>query len=114
MPTRSAPPQRESFLVHAILKAWGAHPSLRIWRQNTGGAKINGYFVKFGTPGQGDISGILAGGRRLEIECKTERGRQSEEQVSFQLMIERFGGLYVLARSVEEVDTALAAVGVKR
>lgn len=109
------PPQRESFLVHAILRAWGAHPSLRIWRQNTGGALLKDRFVQFGTPGQGDISGLLLPhGRRLEIECKTERGRQTAEQVSFQAMIERFGGLYVLARSVEDVDAALAAVGVRR
>jgi hypothetical protein len=111
----NATPQRESFLVHAILRAWGAHPSLRIWRQNTGGAKIKGQWVMFGTPGAADISGLLLPhGRRLEIECKTERGRQSEDQKSFQAMIERFGGLYVLARSVEDVDAALAAVGVRR
>lgn len=125
MPATSSPPQRESFLIFEVLRAWGAHPALRIWRQNTGvGWFKNGkparqtdpgaYPVRFGVPGQGDIGGILAGGRRLEIECKTERGRQSEDQISFQTMIERFGGLYVLARSLDDVDRALAAVGVKR
>lgn len=125
MPARS-PPQRESFLVFEILRVWGAHPSLRIWRQNTGVGWFKdgkparqtdpgAYPVKFGVPGQGDISGLLLpNGQRLEIECKTERGRQSDEQRSFQLMIERFGGLYVLVRSVEDVDQALAVVGVTR
>lgn len=108
----------ESSILQSILIAWGAHSQLRLWRNNTGvGWFANGkparkgdpgaYPVKFGTPGQGDISGILEGGRRLEIECKTLRGRQSDEQISFQAMIERFGGLYVLARSLEDVDAVL-------
>lgn len=116
----------ERDLVYLILSTWGAHPSLRIWRANTGvGWFANGqparktdrgaYAVKFGTPGQGDISGlVLPSGRRLEIECKTERGRQSDDQKSFQRMIETFGGLYVLARSLEDVDRALEALGVRR
>jgi hypothetical protein len=112
MAARSSQP--ESHLVQAILAAWGAHPGLRIWRQNTGGAMLKGRFVRFGVPGAADISGILAGGRRLEIECKAECGRQSEEQLRYQLMIEHFGGVYVLARSVEDVDLALAALRVWR
>lgn len=120
------PPQREAFLVHAVLSAWGAHPALRIWRQNTGvgwfkdgqparNTDPGAYPVKFGVPGQGDISGVIGpDGRRLEIECKTERGSQSEEQRSFQMMVERFGGLYILARRLEDVDAALAAIGVTR
>lgn len=117
-------PERD--LVHEILSLWGAHPSLRIWRANTGMAWFKdgesarktdkgAYPVRFGTPGQGDISGLkLPSGRRLEIECKAARGRQSEEQKSFQRMVERFGGLYVLARAVDDVDRALAALGVRR
>lgn len=120
------PPQREAFLVQAVLERWGAHPTLRIWRQNTGVGWFKdgkparktdpgAYPVKFGVPGQGDISGILLpNGRRLEIECKTERGRQSAEQITYQAVIERFGGLYVVARSVEDIDRALAVAGVTR
>lgn len=117
---------RENLIQHEIMKAWGAHPALRIWRQNTGvGWFANGqparrkdpgaYPVKFGVPGQGDLSGlILPSGRRLEIECKTVKGKQSEDQRNFQAMIERFGGLYVLARSVADVDQALASEGIAR
>jgi hypothetical protein len=116
----------ERDLLHLILSSWGAHPQLRIWRANTGvGWFANGqparktdsgaYPVKFGTPGQGDVSGlVLPSGRRLEIETKFARGQQSDDQKSFQRMIERFGGLYVLARSLEDVDRALAALGVTR
>lgn len=107
----------ESRLIHDILAAWGAHPRVRLWRQNTGKGYPPGSsrLVTFGVPGQGDISGIVApSGRRLEIECKSARGRQREDQEMFQRVIERFGGVYVLARSVEDVDRALAACGVTR
>lgn len=116
----------ERDLVHLILFTWGAHPALRIWRANTGMGWFKdgeparktdrgAYPVRFGTPGQGDITGlVLPSGRRLEIECKTERGRQSDDQKSFQRMIVSFGGIYLLARSLEDVDRALAALGVRR
>lgn len=78
---------------------------------NTGAAEMAGSWIRFGLPGQADISGILCNGRRLEIEAKAERGRQSQAQRLFQAMIEKYGGLYVLARSVEDamhaVDDAL-------
>lgn len=116
----------ERDLVHAILSTWGAHPALRIWRANTGMGWFKdgeparktdpgAYPVRFGTPGQGDISGlVLPSGRRLEIETKFARGRQNNDQKSFQRMIENFGGLYVLARSLDDVDRALAEMGVRR
>lgn len=118
--------EQENWILYEILKAWGARPELRIWRANTGvGWFANGkparqkdpgaYPVKFGVPGQGDVSGLLLpSGRRLEIECKTAKGRQSEEQIAFEAMITRYGGLYVLARSVADVDAALAAEGITR
>ena len=99
---------------------------LRLWRQNTGvGWFAKGkparkgdpgaYPVHFGTRGQGDVSGlVLPTGRRLEIECKTEIGRQSDDQRSFQAMIERFGGVYILARCVGDVDRVLSSLGVQR
>lgn len=116
----------ESHVLHDVLAAWGAHPRLRLWRQNTGVGWFAGgkparkgdpgaYPVKFGVPGQADISGLLMPeGRRLEIETKTMRGRQSEDQERWQRVIETFGGVYVLARSVEDVDRALAVLGVTR
>lgn len=76
---------------------------LRVWRNNCGRAGR----VLFGVPGQADISGLLLGGRRLEIEVKSRRGVQSKEQIAFKGMIESMGGLYVLARSVDDVKNAL-------
>lgn len=107
----------ESHLIHAILAAWGAHPRARLWRQNTGKGYPPGSnrLVTFGVPGTPDICGIIAPqGRWLGIECKSAKGRQREDQETFQRVIERFGGLYVLARSVDDVDRALAELGVHR
>lgn len=90
----------ERDLLAAILARYGALPGARLWRSNCGVALApNRRAVRFGVPGQGDISGIIGpNGRRLEIECKTKTGHQSERQRAFQRMIEEHGGLYILAR----------------
>ena len=102
---------RERNLQSDILRAFGTRPGLRLWRANVGVARIGFRVVRFGIPGQADLTGILPDGRRIEVEAKSENGRQTEEQRNYQGMIERFGGLYVLARSVEDVRRALAQAG---
>ena len=77
------------------------------WRANTGVARIDKRVVRFGIPGQADLTGILPDGRRLEVEVKSPTGRQTRDQKNFQRMIEKFNGIYVLARSVEDVWNAL-------
>ena len=99
----------EHEIQNAILRYLSTRDDLRAWRQNTGVAEIDGRRVAFGVPGAADISGVLAGGRRLEIECKSAVGRQSNRQKAYEKMINRFGGLYVLARSVDDVRGALPA-----
>ena len=95
--------------MRRILLAVGSRPDVRLWRANTGvgvtpdGARI----VRFGIPGQADLSGLLIDGRRLEIEVKMPGRTQSEAQLMFGEMILRYGGVYLLAHSVEE---ALAGV----
>lgn len=107
--------KRESFVLYEILEAWGAHPRLRLWRQNTGKAKIGERWIKFGLKGQGDATGLVdPEGKRVELETKTEDGRQSEDQKNFQAMIERLGGTYVLARSLADFDAAMAKLGLTR
>jgi hypothetical protein len=98
----------EKLLQNEILRRFGTQTDLRIWRQNTGVARMGKRVVRFGVPGQADLTGILSDGRRLEIEVKSPTGRQTLDQQRYQQMIERFGGLYVLARSVEDVEEMLA------
>lgn len=104
-------PAREKFIQNEILRAFGTCPNMRLWRANCGAATYMGQRVTFGVPGQADLSGILPDGRRLEIEVKSAVGRQRPEQVNYQKMIEQFGGVYILARSVEDVFAALHAKG---
>ena len=72
--------------------------SIRAWSQNTGAVKLENRFVRFGVAGQTDISGIIKGGYRLEIEVKVGKDRQREAQKNFEQMITKFGGVYILAR----------------
>ena len=105
----------ETQTTFEILNAWGAHPRLRLARINTGAATIRGRLVRFGVPGTADICGLLAPtGRLVMIEVKTQTGKQREAQLTMQRVVTAFGGLYVVARSLADVDRALAAVGVTR
>ena len=103
----------EKHLQNAILRAFGTLPGLRLWRANVGAARVGRRVVRFGIRGQADLTGIVPDGRRLEIEVKTSTGRQTADQRSFQQMIERFHGIYILARSVDDVRRELAAKGVR-
>jgi len=101
----------EKAIQNDVLRAFGTKRWMRLWRANTGVARIGNRVVRFGVPGQADLTGILPGGRRLEVEVKSPEGIQTDDQRNFQRMIERFGGVYVLARSVEDVQCALANAG---
>lgn len=102
---------KEKQIQNQILRTFGTRRDMRLWRANAGTASFgppgSRRTVAFGLPGQADLTGILPGGTRLEIEVKGPHGRQSREQQFYQQMIERFGGVYVLARSVEDVWRAI-------
>jgi hypothetical protein len=99
---------REAETQAAILKAYRGHPRIALWRQNTGAARIGSRFVRFGLKGAADLQGLIApGGRALFVEVKSPTGQQSKEQIAFQRLIEKHGGIYVLARSVWDVERAL-------
>ena len=59
--------------------------------------------VRFSVPGAADLTGILSDGKRLEIECKTADGKQSEAQRNFGEMITKQGGIYIVARSIDDL-----------
>lgn len=98
---------KEGPLVKVILD-YLCYQKGKFWRSNTGAAVIDGKncykrFVRFGTPGAADITGIIPGGKRVEIEVKGEKGRQSDDQKAFEEMICSHGGIYILAYSVDDV-----------
>lgn len=102
----------EKKVQNQILLEFGCKPYLRIWRHNVGVAVAEDRMVRFGQKGHADISGIIyPNGRRLEIEVKKPKGgRQKESQKKFQAMIEKFGGVYILARSVQDVYDGLKKI----
>jgi hypothetical protein len=104
---------KEKAIQNDIFRAFGTLPGLRLWRANVGVARVGTRVIRFGIPGQADLTGILPDGRRLEIEVKSSTGRQTPKQVAFQNMIERFNGIYILARSTNDVRQRLAALGIK-
>jgi len=121
----------EKKIQNQILREFATRPEMRLWRANVGVAvpisyvkKIERAVVKgdregalellqfmpviqFGVKGQADLTGILPEGRRLEIEVKSETGRQSKEQKVFGDMINRKGGVYIVAKSIDDVSTSI-------
>lgn len=58
------------------------------------------------TRGVADILGCTKTGRALAIEIKTENDRQSSFQKEFENHYKKRGGIYILARSLENVIEA--------
>jgi len=98
-------PAREAPVLHDCL-AWLHAHGVFTWRQNTGTVWLGERPIFYGYPGSGDITGILPDGRRLEIECKSPTGNQSEKQKKFQRHIEANHGVYLLVSSVTELEEA--------
>lgn len=86
-------------LVDDLLFHFGSRPDVRIF------PRIVGVFenIRVGIPGQCDLWGFVAPrGRLLEIEVKTGKATLSNVQEKWRDLIVKFGGIYILARSVEQ------------
>ena len=93
----------------AILE-WLAYCRIFHWRNNSG-AMVSEYkgktrFMRFGSVGSPDIF-VLKGGTCYGIEVKGPKGTQSDVQKEFQVRFEAAGGVYVLAKGIEEVAARL-------
>jgi len=98
--------QSEKQILKAVLE-YSKSIGLKVWRANTGAAQLKAksgksYYVHFGIAGQGDVTGILPDGRRLEIETKVPGRKQIPSQVAFQKMIEENNGIYLLIYSLDQ------------
>ena len=72
------------------------------WRNNTGAVKTNNRMISFGKKGSSDIF-ALHQGRFYAIEVKSPKGEHRSSQKQFQSDVEVSGGIYILARSVDDV-----------
>ena len=110
----------EAAVQRAILDYLAARHVLAFRMQS--GATMSSYkgktrLVRYGTPGMADILAMpidvnsvceaLLAVRPIWIECKAEKGKQSELQKSFQQQVESHGHKYVVARSIQDVEDAL-------
>lgn len=79
-----------------------------VFRNNTTGVydpvkKIFRPLSGFSLRGVADILGLTPEGRFLAIEVKTATGRQTFEQKQFEDAVKANNGIYILARSIDDV-----------
>lgn len=106
----------EKDIQSAILKFLQLH-RVFAWRQNsgamTGSYKGKSRFVRFTSiTGVSDIIGMTHNGRFIAIEVKRKNGKLRPEQEQFIDKVNQNGGLAFVARSVDDVETALRKEGV--
>jgi hypothetical protein len=94
--------RKERDILRAILRYLKVM-QIPAWRQSTGATTISGRFLRFGKTGMSDIIGILPGGKFLAIEVKNGKNSLTEKQRQFLQLICSFGGVGIVARSVEDV-----------
>ena len=100
---------KESRIQDEIRLALGRIPDLVLWRNNCGFDAERKVRYGVGNPGGADLIGVYRG-RFVAVEVKTPTGRQSDEQRTFQQLVERKGGIYVVLRSVEDAERWIAEV----
>jgi hypothetical protein len=102
---------RESQVMDSVQRILAAHPKVALfWRQNTGAAKLKGFYVKFSFKGAADWLGMLQGGRFLAVECKGTIGKASTDQLAFLKNVNDAGGLALLVDDPDQLTKALNAL----
>lgn len=109
---------KESLVVNACIRWLYVHGMQPI-RNNTGGfsktytdkaGRTKTHHIKVGKKGSGDILVCTPSGRWLEVEAKSDDGEQSSEQVERQKHVEAMGGIYILARSLDDLEARKAEI----
>jgi len=74
------------------------------WKQHQGYMlTLSGNRVRVGQKGAGDVNATLPPrGRYASIDAKTGDGQQTKDQENWQKAVELRGGLYIVARSVDD------------
>lgn len=96
-------------LVNQILIA--VSPLGMAWSNNTGAIKTEDRFLRYGLSGSSDILACI-GGRFVGIEAKVGKDRVRPNQRRFAEALTKAGGLYIEARSVDDVTDTLRIEGI--
>lgn len=105
----------EAEILRAGQLAVGARPDCRVFRNSVGMAKNpeTGQVIRYGlVNGSGDLIGWVTRkacgcARFLSAEIKSASGRQTPEQKTFERVVRTAGGIYVLARSADDLVRAV-------
>lgn len=103
--------QSEAVIQQNIRLALGMRDDIFMFRINVGVFRpLHGdqkRAIRSAPDGTPDLMGVIAPGRAFAIEVKTGRGQQRDAQKNWQKAWEKRGGIYILARSVEDVYKGL-------
>ena len=101
----------EAVIQNQIRLALGMRDDIFLFRINVGVFRpLHGdqkRAIRSAPDGTPDLLGVMHPGRACAIEVKTAKGQQREAQKNWQKAWEKRGGIYVLARSVEDVYKGL-------
>lgn len=111
---KSHKPTPESLVLRSCIQ-WLYHKKIIAWRHNTGSYSTDdGRYIQYGLPGSADIIGLLPSwcgeyaGKFLAVECKSGTNELTKAQEVFRDKIRRSGGIYILARSTDDLEKGLA------
>lgn len=101
----------ESQIVNACLRWLWLH-GCYVWRNNSGAWKPEGAdrYIHYGTPGSADIIGVTRCGRFIAVEAKTLKGKLSPLQEVFKERVEDHNGIFILARSIDDLELRKAEI----
>ncbi len=112
----------ESTIKREILLELSKHPRIMLWNNPTAVARPRNSkrYIRFGNPGEADLLGVIGRvmidsdiygqviyGLALAIETKTAKGKLSDKQTTWRDAFTAHGGIYILARSVENTQTQI-------
>jgi hypothetical protein len=100
----------EAVLQQEIRLALGQRQDIMMFRINVGKFRpLDGgpRVIQSAPEGTPDLLGVIAPGRAFAIEVKAQRGKQRDVQAAWQVAWEKRGGIYVLARSLDDVYKGL-------
>ena len=101
---------REAAIQQEIRLALGQRHDIMMFRINVGKFRpIDGgsRVIQSAPEGTPDLLGVISPGRAFAIEVKTDKGKQRLAQVAWQNAWEKRGGIYIIARSVDDVYKGL-------
>ena len=94
----------ENKLQRQIMK-WADLNNIWLWRYNNLRVPGRKFIGLLGVP---DMIGMIKPyGRFIGIEVKSKDGKQSRMQIKFMEKCRKYGGLYILARSLDDVIEGL-------